>query len=158
MDHAPRPRSERVVTGRMWRRIVVIGGAMALSTLLVTDASLPGGFIPGSGDLRYAQTMAFTTLVFAQLINVFNARSDERSAFVSVFANHWLWGAVGLSLGLHVVVLYVPVMQHAFGTMALSGVDWLRCAVAASTVLWVSELSKLFARRRGRALASRAPR
>ena len=42
---------------------------------------LPGGFIDGSGDLPYAQTMAFTTLVFAQLFNVFNARSDERSAF-----------------------------------------------------------------------------
>ena len=34
---------------------------MAVSTLLALDASLPGGLIPGGGDLRYAQTMAFTT-------------------------------------------------------------------------------------------------
>jgi Ca2+-transporting ATPase len=121
MDQAPRPRSERVITGRMWRSIVVIGGAIAVSTLLVIDASLPGGLIPGSGDLRYAQTMAFTTLVLAQLINVFNARSDESSAFVSLFGNHWLWAAVGLSLGLHVVVLYVPVMQHASRRAPSSG-------------------------------------
>jgi Ca2+-transporting ATPase len=157
MDQAPRPRSERVITGRMWRSIVVIGGAIAVSTLLVIDASLPGGLIPGSGDLRYAQTMAFTTLVLAQLINVFNARSDESSAFVSLFANRWLWAAVGLSLGLHVVVLYVPMMQHAFGTMALTGADWLRCAVAASTVLWISELSKLLIRRGGPARTASPP-
>ncbi len=33
--------------------------------------------VEGSGDLRHAQTMAFTTLVLFQLFNVFNARSDE---------------------------------------------------------------------------------
>jgi Ca2+-transporting ATPase len=30
--------------------------------------------------MRYAQTMAFTTLVMFQLFNIFNARSDDRSA------------------------------------------------------------------------------
>ena len=54
---------------------------MAAGTLLVLDASLPGGLIEGSGNLRYAQTMAFTTLLFFSLFTVFNARSDEQSAF-----------------------------------------------------------------------------
>jgi Ca2+-transporting ATPase len=36
--------------------------------------------------------MAFTTLMLFQLFNVFNARSDERSAFVGLFHNLWLWG------------------------------------------------------------------
>jgi P-type Ca2+ transporter type 2C len=40
---------------------------MAAATLFVLDASLPGGSVEGTGDLRYAQTMAFTTLVLAQL-------------------------------------------------------------------------------------------
>ena len=48
--------------------------------------------------MRYAQTMAFTTLMLFQLFNVFNARSDERSAFDGLFTNHWLWAAIGLSL------------------------------------------------------------
>ena len=60
---------------------------MAAGTLFVLDASLPGGFVEGSGDLRYAQTMAFTTLMLFQIFNVFNARSDERSAFVQLFTN-----------------------------------------------------------------------
>jgi Ca2+-transporting ATPase len=146
MRHPPRPRAEPVVTGAMWRGIVLVGVVMAAATLLVLDASLPGGLIEGQGDLRYAQTMAFTTIVFAQLFNVFSARSDERSAFASAFANRWLWGAVLLSIACHVVVLYVPFMRRAFGTDPLSALHWLRCAVAASAVLWASELAKLVRR------------
>jgi Ca2+-transporting ATPase len=148
MRRPPRPRGERVITGGMWSTIVFIGAVTAVVTLLVMDASLPGGLIPGAGDLRYAQTMAFTTIVLAQLINVFNARSERRSAFVHLFANHWLWLAVGLSLVLQIVVLYIPVMQRALGTVPLSVIDWGRCAVAASAVLWASELAKVLRSRR----------
>ena len=129
----------------MWRGIVLIGASWPAATLLVLDASMPGGLIEGSHDLRFGQTMAFTTLVFAQLFNVFNARSDRRSAFVRPFSNRFLWGAVLLSAALHFIVLYLPVMQHAFGTVALSARDWLACLVAASSVLWISEAAKLAA-------------
>ncbi len=40
---------------------------MATGTLFVLDVSLPGGFVDGSGNLRYAQTMAFTTLMLFQI-------------------------------------------------------------------------------------------
>jgi Ca2+-transporting ATPase len=150
MRQPPRPRGERVVTSRMWRSIFFVGAVMAVSTLFVLDASLPGGFVNGGGSLRYGQTMAFTTLVLAQLFNVFNARSTERSAFVGLFANHWLWGAVGFSLALQLLVIYVLPMQRAFSTLALSAGDWARCAAAASMVLWASELLKMVNRRAAR--------
>ena len=98
MTKQPRPRSERVITPRMWFGILFVGVVSAIGTLLVLDASLPGGFIEGSGNMRYAQTMAFTTLVFFSIFTVFNARSDERSAFEGLFSNHWLWAAVGLAV------------------------------------------------------------
>jgi cation transport ATPase-like protein len=63
MRQPPRPAAEGVLTPRMWRGIVYVGVIMAAGTLFVLDASLPGGFVEGSGDLRYAQTMAFTTLM-----------------------------------------------------------------------------------------------
>ena len=107
---------------------------------------LPGGLIEGSGSMRYAQTMAFTTLMLFQLFNVFNARSDERSAFSGLFHNHWLWGAVLLSLLLHMAVIYIPFLQQAFSTVSLSLSDWLRCVAVASSVLWLRELSKVITR------------
>ncbi|HEY8539423.1 MAG TPA: cation-translocating P-type ATPase C-terminal domain-containing protein, partial [Steroidobacteraceae bacterium] len=125
-----------------------VGTIMAAGTLFVLDLSLPGGFIEGSGTLAHAQTMAFTTLVFFQLFTVFNARSDEESAFVGMFANRWLWAAVCLSLLLQIAVIYVPFLQRAFSAVPLTLTDWLICAGVGSTVLWLRELSKIFVRAR----------
>jgi Ca2+-transporting ATPase len=131
----------------MWTGILYVGAIMALGALFVLDASLPGGFVEGSGDLRYAQTMTFNTLVLFSLFNVFNARSDERSAFAGLFSNRWLWGAVLLSLLLQFAVIYLPFLQQAFATVPLSAGDWLFCTAVASSVLWLRELSKLLRRR-----------
>ena len=131
----------------MWRGIFFVGAVIATSTLLVFDASMPGGLIEGTGSLPYAQTMAFTTIMLAQMFNVINARSDEQSAFVRLFTNRWLWLSIALSIVLQGVVVYVPAMQRAFGTVPLDAMDWVRCAVAASAVFWLRELTKLVARR-----------
>jgi len=146
MDRPPRPRSEGVITRQMWMGIAFIGVIMATGTLLILDASLPGGVIEGSGNMQYAQSMAFTTLMLFQLFNVFNARSDEQSAFVGLFRSRLLWGAIGLSLVLHVAVIYLPLLQDAFSTVSLTPRDWLLCAGVASSVLWLRELSKFISR------------
>jgi Ca2+-transporting ATPase len=146
MNKPPRPKGEGVITRRMWAGIFFVGAVMAAGTLIILDASLPGGLIEGFGPLRYGQTMAFTTLMLFQLFNVFNARSDERSAFQGLFTNRWLWAAIGLSLSLHLAVVYIPLLQEAFSTTNLSLSDWLCCAAVASSVLWLRELSKIITR------------
>ena len=147
MSQPPRPSSEGVITPRMWRGIVLVGIIMAVGTLFVLDASMPGGFVSGSGDLRYGQTMTFTTLMLFQMFNVVNARSDERSAFVHLFTNYWLWGAISGSIALQVLVVYVPFLQRAFGTVDLTARDWALCVAVASSVLWLREGTKLLAPR-----------
>jgi len=146
MSLPPRPRGERVITRRMWAGIVFVGSITACGTLLVLDASLPGGWIEGTRNLRYAQTMAFTTLVFFSLFTIFIARSETRSAFAGLFGNRWLWGAILLSLSLQVAVVYTPFLQQAFSTVALEARDWLPCVVTGSSVLWLSELGKALLR------------
>ena len=146
MKQAPRPRGERVLNWQMWTNVVFVGTIMATGTLLMLDVSLPRGLFEGSGDMRYAQTMAFTTLMMFQLFNAFNARSDHRSALSDLFSNRWLWFSVSLSMVLHAAVIYVPFLQRAFSTMPLSLSDWLFCALTASSVLWLSELFKLIGR------------
>ena len=150
MKRPPRASGEPVITGRMWSGIFFVAVVMATGTLLVLDASLPGGLIEGSGNMRYAQTMAFTTLIMFQLFNVFNARSDERSALHGAFTNGWLWSAIGLAIALQIAAVYIPVLQQAFSTVGLSFGDWLRCTAVASSVLWLRELGKAIRRARGR--------
>jgi P-type Ca2+ transporter type 2C len=119
----------------------------------VMDWALPGGLIAArrasTGGLRHAQTMAFTTLVFYQLCNTFNARFRDRSAFHRMFANRWLWVAVLGSAALQVAVVYTPFLQRAFSTVPLASRDWLICIAVASTVAWVVEIEKLALRARG---------
>jgi P-type Ca2+ transporter type 2C len=144
MRQPPRPVGSGVITRRMQFGIAFVGIIMAAGTLLVLDFGLPGGLIEGSGDLPYARTMAFTTLVLFQLFNALNARSDERSAFHRLLRNPWLRVAIPFSLALQVLVVYAPFLQPAFGTVALSLGDWLVCVAIASSVLWLREVSKLF--------------
>ena len=159
MRRPPRRLTDRVIDAAMWWGILWVGFIMAAVTLIALDLKTPGGFFDGSGDVTYGRTMAFTTLVIAQLFNTFNARSDHRSAFFHLFTNPLLWGAIAISVLLQVAVVELPFLNSAFGTVPLTLGDWAVCTALASAVLWGDELKKLVtwivvrARRRGAAAA-----
>lgn len=146
MKYPPRRLTDRVIDAEMQRGIMFIGAVMAIVTLLALDLRLPGGIIGGSGDIEEARTMAFTTLVLAQLFNCFNARSDLTSAFHRMFTNRLLWLAIAVSVLLQVAVVHVPFLQEAFRTSALSLADWVICGALASVVLWADEARKIVLR------------
>ena len=147
MERAPRKLSDRIIDRTMMVDIGYVGLIMAAASLFALDLYLPGGLVEGHGDLTEARTAAFTTLVFAQLFNCFNARSGRVSAFHHLFTNAWLWAAIGLSLVLQVAVVNVGVLNRAFGTTPLSTGQWITCAALASLVLWAEEVRKLARRR-----------
>jgi P-type Ca2+ transporter type 2C len=146
MARPPRRPTERAIDARMWRGVVAVGLVMALATLLTIDLNLPGGLIEGTHNLASARTAGFTVLVFAQLFNCFNARSETASAFDGLFENGWLWAAVVLSIVLQVAVVNVELLNAAFGTVPLSITQWAVCVAMASAVLWFGELRKAWLR------------
>jgi P-type Ca2+ transporter type 2C len=150
MQREPRKPSDRVIDASMWIGIAWVGLIMALVTLAALDLRLPGGLLGGNGTITEARTMAFTTLVFAQLFNTFNARSDSVSAFHHLFGNPWLWSALGLSIMLQIAVVQIGFMNNAFDTTPLAGRDWLLCVGLASVVLWADEAKKIVKRMLGR--------
>jgi Ca2+-transporting ATPase len=147
MAHPPRRLTDRVIDVEMWVGIGWVGVVMAIVTLTALDLRLEGGIVGDSGDIVEARTMAFTTLVLAQLFNALNARSDQVSAFHHLFTNRLLWGALGLSAGLQVAVVHVPFLNDAFDTTPLTAADWVICVGLASIVLWADEAKKLVERR-----------
>ncbi len=150
MQHAPRKMTERVIDRDMWIGIFWVGTIMAVTTLAALDLGLDGGMLGGSGDITHARTMAFTTLVFAQLFNTFNARSDHVSALRHLFTNRSLWAAIGLSAILQIAVVHLTFMNHAFKTSPLDAKGWLVSIAMASVVLWADEAKKIVTRRRAR--------
>ncbi|HZD70223.1 MAG TPA: cation-translocating P-type ATPase [Actinomycetes bacterium] len=146
MSRPPRSLQDRVIDRRMWAGVMVVGVVMAAATLVTIDLYLPGGLIDGTQSLDNARTAGFTVLVFAQLFNALNARSETATAFHRILANRWLWGAIALSAVLQVAVVHAPFLNHAFTTAPLSLEQWLVCIAMASTVLWASEIRKLVPR------------
>lgn len=93
----------------------------------------------------YATTMAFTTLVLFQLLNIFNTKSPNSSIFFEeLFNNKWLLLATAVSIGLQILVLTVPFLNHTFKTTPLSLADWAISALIASSIIWINEIYKLF--------------
>jgi P-type Ca2+ transporter type 2C len=149
MSRPPRRMTDHLIDAEMQWGILFVGVVMALVTLVAFDLALPGGLVEGDGTITDARTMAFTTLVLAQLFNCFNARSARASAFRHLFTNPALWAAIALSALLQVAVVHLPVLNRGFGTTALDLRGWLVATALASLVLWAEELRKL---------ARRAPR
>ena len=153
MARSPRKLTDRVIDRDMWIDIAFIGIIMAAVTLIGMDMHLEGGLftdrsIGGTHEFQMieARTMGFTILVFAQLFNAIASRSARQSAFVGLFSNKWLWGAIGLSVVLQLVVIYVPFLNSAFGTTPLGPWAWVECICLAAVVLIASEIYKTIMR------------
>ncbi|NEG69955.1 cation-translocating P-type ATPase [Bifidobacterium choloepi] len=156
MNRRPRKLTDRVIDGEMWSDIIFIGIVMALVTLIGMDMHLSGGLftdrsldaVGHEAQMTEARTMGFTILVFAQLFNALASRSHYESAFKGFFANKWLWGAILLSIVLQLLVIYVPFLNTAFGTVPLEPGAWLECICLSVFVLIASELRKIYLRAR----------
>jgi Ca2+-transporting ATPase len=148
MERPPRKPSEPIVDRRMWIRIGVVGLTIMAGTVFVLDAYMPGGLFDFAAETaadppRRARTMAFTTLVLFELLDVFNARHPTETIFRrESLRNRWLLAAVAFSLALQVAVVYWEPLQRGFGTVPLSGRDWLLAGVVASSVVVVVEALK----------------
>jgi Ca2+-transporting ATPase len=84
-----------------------------------------------SEQLIHAQTVAFATLVMAQLIHVFDCRSSRSIFHRKLLENKFLVLAVLSSLFLMLAVLYVEPLQPVFKTVPLDLRDWALVLVAA---------------------------
>jgi Ca2+-transporting ATPase len=95
--------------------------------------------------------MVFTTLCLAQMGNALTIRSDKYSLIsIGVFSNPALIGAVLLTLGLQLAVIYIPFLQDIFKTVALGPVELAICLVTSTLVFLAVEVVKWIGRWRAR--------
>ncbi len=91
-----------------------------------------------SGNVDKARTMAFTASIMFELFFVFNCRSETRSVFkTKILSNKKLIYAVVLSILLQITIIYIPIFQVVFGTVALSMMDWIKIICLSSIGLFV---------------------
>ena len=99
--------------------------------------------------LPHWQTLAFTVLCFSQLGMSMAIRSRQESIFsLGLFSNKAMLGAVLLTVGLHLFIIYVPFCNELFSTAPLTVAELGIAVAVASVVFWVVEAQKLISRRR----------
>ncbi|MBU4174579.1 MAG: calcium-translocating P-type ATPase, PMCA-type [Actinobacteria bacterium] len=136
-------------------------GLLGLHGVLITCGALASftlahyllGYSWNTSDgLGMCRTILFTTMVLSQVFNTYNWRSETRSFFTSPpWENRHLFGAVLLSIGLQVIVLYVPFMQRAFHAHAPSLSAWVLILICALVpVLAIDRIKVLSAWRQKR--------
>ncbi|WP_372631431.1 calcium-translocating P-type ATPase, SERCA-type [Cohnella sp.] len=130
MQQKPRPAKENIFARRLGWKIVSRGVLIGLCTLGAFVLALKAG--EGQPDqLIHAQTVAFATLVMAQLIHVFDCRSSRSIFHRKLLENKFLVLAVLSSLVLMLAVLYIEPLQPIFKTVPLDLRDWALVIVAA---------------------------
>lgn len=130
MRQKPRPAKENIFARRLGWKIVSRGVLIGVCTLGAFVLTL-GGMTGEGAQLVHAQTVAFATLVLAQLIHVFDCRSSRSIFHRRFFENKFLVLASLSSLLLMLAVLYVEPLQPVFKTVPLSLRDWALVFVAA---------------------------
>lgn len=138
MRQKPRNVEEGLITRREITAGLGIGILVTLQALIVLVWSLESGF-----SLPKLQTMVFTLVVFSEMFNAFNWRSDRYSVFsLGLFTNKALIYAVLTTVVLQLMVIYVPFLQLAFSTVPLSLPEWGIILALASTTLISMEIVK----------------
>ncbi|MGI6559066.1 MAG: calcium-transporting P-type ATPase, PMR1-type [Limnochordia bacterium] len=129
MLRRPRSTKEGIFAQGLHWKIVVRGVLFALCALIVFSLSLHWK----EGDLDKARTIAFSTLVMAQLLYVFQCRSERYSVFeLGLFSNPQLALAVLFSTAMQVAAVHVGQLQPVFRTVPLDLNDWLMVFVFSS--------------------------
>ncbi|MDN4523480.1 calcium-translocating P-type ATPase, SERCA-type [Fictibacillus fluitans] len=121
MKRGPRKPNEGVFSRGLGWKIVSRGFMIGAVTILAFWTALN----EHPDQLMKAQTVAFCTLVMAQLIHVFDCRSERSVLHRNPFGNMALVLAVLSSVALLLVVMYIGPLQGIFHTVPLSFRDWL---------------------------------
>ncbi|HIK16438.1 MAG TPA: cation-translocating P-type ATPase [Leptolyngbyaceae cyanobacterium M33_DOE_097] len=144
MRRPPRHPDESVFGRGVGRGIVWIGLLLGLVLLAVAYHY----WFTGQANW---QTMVFTTLALSRVGMAEAMRSDRDSLFqIGLLSNKPLLGAVVLTFGLQMAVIYIPVLQSVFQTTALSAIDLLISLSLSIAILMAIEVEKWLIRRKSR--------
>ncbi len=119
---------------------------MTVVTLLLFNRALPNGEV-------YAQSVAFLSLVVAQLANSLNANFEANSwARNFIKPNKLLFLAIGVAVAFQVLAMYGP-LAILFETATLVSIDIFLAVIAPlATVLIVGDIHKYFTAKLSRVL------
>ncbi|MFA4998795.1 MAG: HAD-IC family P-type ATPase, partial [Candidatus Paceibacterota bacterium] len=105
------------------------------------------------GDMDLGRTMALMAISFNSVLYIFSCRSLRKPfwRYENFWKNKWLFAAVFFSLGLQILVTYIPFTQRLLGIIPLGLAHWGLLLASALTIILIIEVTKERMQRRTRA-------
>ena len=136
LDEPPKKITKGILSRELIPFIAMFVVLMSIGDILLFYYFLPQG-------LEKARTVAFLSMMFSQLFNLWNMRSMKQSVFkIGFFSNKFVNLDFVLSIGLVLPILYIPYFQGIFKFAALGWQEWILAIVVSSSVLLFGELYK----------------
>ncbi|MCE0487514.1 cation-translocating P-type ATPase [Ornithinimicrobium sediminis] len=149
MRRPPRGKDEPILGHGTLRRIITQG-------LLIATVGLAAYFValgPLAMTTAQAQTTTFVTVTAAQLLAVFNARSETGSGFVGATRNPYLWTALAITVSLQTLALGFAPLREVLQLTVLPAPAWWTAALLAPLPLLLTQAVRLWRLRTRQAVA-----
>ena len=155
MKLPPRAKNEPIINKEMLMTVSVQAVGIFLSVagaFLAALASANKGssfFYTGAlgtavKPIDIARTVAFATLICAELFRAFAARSERISVFkLGIFSNRMMNYSVGLSIFMLLAVIYIPGVNKIFDNVMISPLSWCVILPLALVPFILNELFKV---------------
>ncbi|WP_018857639.1 HAD-IC family P-type ATPase [Rhizobium sp. 42MFCr.1] len=143
MTRPPRSIDRPIVTGFGIWRILFVGAALVLYTLVVFF------WMKGQGASdQMARTAAVNAITLGQLYYLFNSRYllDSSLSVRAHLGNPYLWYGIAAVVVLQILFTYAPPLQAVFDTEALPPSVWLWLILGGLAFFLVVEIEKLVIR------------
>lgn len=141
MKRPPRNPKENIFAGGLAIHILWVGFLMGIVTLAMQAWAI-------RSENSHWQTMAFTVLCLSQMGHVMAIRSERESIFkIGVFSNKPMLGALLITVGLQMMIIYTPFFNDIFRTQPLTLYELTITIVVSSIVFWAVEMEKWIKKR-----------
>lgn len=142
MEMPPRDPGEAILDSQLKITVIVQSIAITIGTIVAYFTGLKWFGDTGIG-LEYARTMAFATLILAELLRAYSSRSITHTVkSIGVFSNKKLVTATIFSFALMVVVMYVPGVREVFKLENIGLREWAVVLVCSFIPLILGEIQK----------------
>ncbi|GAB7366679.1 hypothetical protein MBLNU230_g8662t1 [Neophaeotheca triangularis] len=173
MKRPPRKRDEPLVGGWLFFRYMVIGTYVGLATVggyawwfmyyeggpqitfwqlshfhrCKTDFPSLGCQMFSNDMSRTGSTVSLSILVVIEMLNAMNALSSSESLLtLPLWRNMILVYAIALSMALHFMLLYTPILQTIFGIVPLGWEEWKIVLAWSAPIIAIDEVLKFVER------------
>ncbi|MDF1515603.1 MAG: cation-translocating P-type ATPase, partial [Anaerolineae bacterium] len=148
MDRPPRPPEESVINREMLTGVLIQTVAITFSVLVAYWVGYNYYAAGESEEFRIltARTLSFVTLVASELFRAYTSRSERYPIWkLGFFTNKWMQYAVGFSLILLLLVVYIPVprVREIFSTTTITLQEWLLIVPLLLLPAVIAEITKL---------------